>query len=188
MLYILVTVVLISLSLFILLPKFNHFTERYSLSINYCLTLIATLVGVLLAISITNIEADRKEKQDLIKLLKASITSVETSYDYTESIIEYYNEHASKEQTKKDFFEKNRPPYPDYLDAFIIQNIVSKNLSGHTLSELNEKMINLKRSRDNEAQLYLSVLNETRRTLLLELSFQKNEIDESHLEKELDNL
>ena len=57
--------------------------------VNYFLTLIATLVGVLLAIAITNYEDSQKEKQDLIKLLNASIESVDTSYDYANELVKF---------------------------------------------------------------------------------------------------
>ncbi|MCG9758981.1 hypothetical protein L1D50_07660, partial [Pseudoalteromonas sp. Isolate6] len=57
-------------------------TERFSLGINFLLTLIATLVGVLLAI--TDYEAEQKEKQDVVKLLMSSISSVKTCYEYSE--------------------------------------------------------------------------------------------------------
>ena len=104
MFYIVVTIGLVFLSTFVLLPKFNEFTERYSLSINYFLTLIATLVGVLLAISITNHEADKKEKQDVIKLLNSSVTAVDACYDYTEELIEYYNEIPDDNELKSEFY------------------------------------------------------------------------------------
>ncbi|MCH2055867.1 MAG: hypothetical protein MK214_04480 [Thalassotalea sp.] len=91
MLYVVITVSLVFLSVIILLPKFNNFNERYSLSINYVLTLVATLIGVLLAIAISNHEADKKENEDVIKLLGSSMSSVETCHDYTEKLIEYYD-------------------------------------------------------------------------------------------------
>ena len=57
MLYIILTILLCFLGVFTFIPKFKSVIERYSVGINFFLTLVATLVGVLLAISITNYEA-----------------------------------------------------------------------------------------------------------------------------------
>ena len=67
-----------------------------------------------------------------------------------------------------------------------MQNIVSKNLSGAALSDLNGLLINLKRSRINNAPLYRAVLEKTLRLLELEVSFQREEINISQLESQLD--
>ena len=188
MLYTIITISLVLLSTFVLLPKFKGFTENYNLSINYFLTLVATLVGVLLAIAITNHEAEKKEKQDVIKLIRASISSVETCHDYTEKLIEHYDQLPAESNEKQQFYAKNQPPYPEYLDAFLMQNIVSKNLSGDALGELNERIINLKRTREHRVPMYLSMLTETSKILSYELSFQRGEINEHQLEQKIDSL
>lgn len=186
--YTILTIGLVFLSTFILLPKFKDFTERYSLSINYFLTLVATLVGVLLAIAITNHEAGKKEKQDFVKLLYSSISSVDACYEYTESIIKEFEQLAPAEAEKSQFYAQNQPPYPNYLDTFLMQNIVSKNLSSDALSDLNEQVINLKIVREKDANIYLSFLGETRNILSLELLYQQGKIDSTELEKRLGEL
>jgi len=186
MFYITITIGLVFLSAFTFLPKFKNIVENYSLGINFFLTLMATLIGVLLAISITNYDTEQKEKQDVIKLLKSTITSVETCFEYSDELIKYFNEIPGKDKSKITFFVKNPPPYPEYLDTFLMQNIVSKNLSGAALSDLNGLLINLKRSRISNAPLYLAVLEQTLRLLELEVSFQREEINISQLESQLD--
>lgn len=186
MFYTTITITLVFLSVFVFLPRFRQVTERYSLGINFFLTLIATLVGVLLAISITNYETVQQEKQDVIKLLRSSISSVETCYEYSETLISYFALLPKNDSSKTTFYLKNPPPYPEYLDTFLMQNIVSKNLSGAALSDLNELLINLKRSRVKNPSLYLTILEQTMRLLELEIAFQKEEIDEKQLEIQLD--
>jgi uncharacterized protein YlaN (UPF0358 family) len=185
MLYIILTILLCFLGVFTFIPKFKSAIERYSVGINFFLTLIATLVGVLLAISITNYEAEQKEKQDVIKLLKSSISSVETCYEYSKELIEYFNKLPKKSELKAEFYLKNPPPYPEYLDIFLMQNIVSKNLSEAALSDLNEYLINLKRSRIPNAPLYLKVLESTLKLLELEVAYQKGLINEAQLDLKL---
>ncbi len=188
MLYLIFTIVLCFLGVFTFIPKFNSVIERHSVGINFFLTLIATLVGVLLAISITNYEEKQKEKQDVIKLLKSSISSVETCYEYSEELIEYFNKLPKEDELRVEFYVKNPPPYPDYLDTFLMQNIVSKNLSETTLSELNEYLINLKRSRTFNAPLYLKVLKQTLKLLEFEVAYQKGHINKAQLAIELSAL
>lgn len=188
MLYIILTIVLSFLGAFTFIPQFKNTIERYSVGVNFFLTLIATLIGVLLAITITNYETEQKEKHDVIKLLRSAMTSVETCYEYSEELIEYHDKLPTKDESKPEFFVKNPPPYPEYLDTFLMQNIVSKNLSGATLNDLNEYLINLKRSRTFNAPLYLTVLDQTLKLLELEIAFQKGEINEEQLDSKLSNL
>ncbi|MFD2165080.1 hypothetical protein ACFSJY_02290 [Thalassotalea euphylliae] len=188
MLYFIITCALILLSVFVFLPRFSQFTQRYNLGINFFLTLVATLVGVFLAISITNYETVKQEKQDVIKLLLSSISSVETCHEYTRVLVEYHNSLPAKDGSKADFYVNNPPPYPDYLDIFLTQNIVSKNLSGASLSDLNELLINLKRSRTSNAPLYLELLKRTQDLLQVEVSFQQGNISHNQLEAQLDTL
>lgn len=188
MFYTIITILLIFISFIIFLPKFKSATEQYSLGINFILTLIATLVGVLLAISITNYESDRKEKQDVIKLLNSAITTVETCQEYSEELLKYFNNLPDSDNLKQEFYVKNPLPYPTYLDTLLMQSIVSKNLSGSTLSELNELLINLKRSRQKDASSYLIVLSQTLKVLSLEVAFQSHEMTEHQLNGQLDNI
>ena len=89
MFYALITIGLIVVSAFVFLPRFRTVTERYSLGVNFFLTLIATLVGVLIAILISNYEQAKKETADVVKLLHASIASIETCHQYSEALLEF---------------------------------------------------------------------------------------------------
>jgi hypothetical protein len=186
MFYTLITLSLIFISFIIFLPKFKSFTEQYSLGINFILTLVATLVGVLLAISITNYENDKKEKKDVTKLLNSAITSVEAAYNYSEEIIEYFNELPKDSPQRQDFYTKNALPYPVYLESMLMQSIVSKNLSGLTLSMLNLFIINLKRTQQYKPDVYPILLSLINEILLLEIKFQNNTITEIKLNAQLE--
>lgn len=186
--YTLITLALIVLGLLVLLPKFKHFTDRYGLAVNFFLTLIATLVGVLLAISIANYEEERKEKQDVVKLLLASVSSVDECLEYTEELIKYHDSNKLTGEASATFHSKNPPPFPEYLDVFLAQNLVSKNLSGDTLSDLNELLINLKRSRTSDVSLFARFLAQTIELLKAEIAFQKQEIDQQQLEQKLEKI
>jgi hypothetical protein len=183
--YIILTVVLSFIGAFTFVPQFKSFFENHIIGVNFFLTLTATLVGVLLAISITNYESEQKEKQDVIKLLQSAIASVAVCSEYSVELIEYYDELPKEHESKSDFYLKNPPPYPDYLDTFLMQNIVSKNLSGETLNDLTEYLINLKRSRNLNAPLYLRVLGLTQKLLELEIAYQNGGINKMQLDIKL---
>ena len=186
MTYTLVTLGLILLTGIVFLPRFKLVLERQIHAVNFFLTLVATLVGVLLAIAISNFEENRKEKQDVAKLILASIGSVETSREYSQLLFEHYQSLSTDDVKRPTFFTKNILPYPDYLDVFISQTIVSKNLSSAGLSDLNELLINLKRSKKQTPALYINILNRTEALLQTELRNQQGNIDYQDLELKLD--
>ncbi|MCL1038693.1 hypothetical protein L2750_16310 [Shewanella submarina] len=188
MLYLVLTVILSLFGAFTFLPRFKGLVERYNTGINFLLTLIATMAGVMLAISITNYEAGQSEKQDVIKLLGAAISSVEQCHDYSEELMEYFSKLPKDHALKTDFYQKNPPPYPGYLDTFLTQNIVSKNLSGIALAKLNESLINLKRVQMVNVPLYIETLKLTNELLALEVRFQKGELTETQLDSRVNQL
>lgn len=186
--YTFITLALIVLGLLVLLPKFKQFTVRYGLAVNFFLTLIATLVGVLLAISIANYEEDRKEKQAVIKLLSSSISSVDECLEYTHELVNYYQTLAQGSALKSEFYQKNPPPYPDYIDVLLTQTVVNKNLSSDSLSDLNELLINVKRSRTIDATLYAKFLTQLIKLIEIEIAFQQGTIKKAQLEQKLEEL
>ncbi|BFT30039.1 hypothetical protein D210916BOD24_12150 [Alteromonas sp. D210916BOD_24] len=169
-------------------PAFTRIVERYPTGINFFLTLLATLIGVLLAIVISDYEAKQNEKQDVIKLLTSAISSVEQCHQYSVQIVEYYQSLPPNEYDKKLFFQQNTPPYPAYLDIFLAQNMVSTNLSGTTLNDLNEYLINIKRTQNYNAILYIDMLNQIKQLLGLEITYQQGKIDRIELEARADVL
>ncbi|WP_146027104.1 hypothetical protein [Bowmanella denitrificans] len=59
----------------------------------------------------------------MIKLLNAAIASVQTSHDYASILAEYESKLTGKQRIG--FYDKNPPPYPDFLD----------NMLSHSLTE-----------------------------------------------------
>jgi len=185
MFYIVLTVILSLLGAFTFIPKYRDIIERYNTGVNFVLTLLATLIGVLLAISITNYDAQQNEKQDVIKLLNAAIASVAQCEEYSEELVEYFDTLPEEQRDEILFFDKNPPPYPEYLDVFLTQNIVSKNLSGEMLNELNEYLINLKRTRGADPRLYAQLLDLTEELLRLEIEYQQGNKNQVQLQRAL---
>jgi len=188
MVYTVITLLLLLLGGVTLLPRFKHIVKNYETGINFFLTIVATLVGVFLAISISNFESEQKEKQDVIKLLRAAIASVETSLDYSQKLESYYKTLPKDSELLETFYDKNPLPFPGYIETFLTQNIVSRNLSEPSLTELNELIINLKRTRASDTEIYIRLLDLSQKTLQAEIELQQGKINPVQLEQHLDEL
>lgn len=186
--YTVITLALVSLGVLTFVPKYQPVIAKYNVGINFFLTLLATLVGVLLAMALADYEEQAKEKRNFIKMLNATKASVSNTYAYTDSIRKYANQLNLSEDAKEQFFKDNPPPYPDYLDTFLMQNITSRNLSEEGLTELNEIKINLQKSQSNNPKVYLSILQYAQTALALEIQYQRGDIDIIKLDEKLDKL
>ncbi|TQF68115.1 hypothetical protein [Pseudoalteromonas luteoviolacea] len=189
MIYLVTTVVLILCSAILFIPKFRSFTQRNELASNFALTLIATLIGVLLAIAISNYDADEKERRDLVKLLYAAEAVVKESQAYSIELFKHYKQHAldtNSIEEKKQFFEKNPLVYPEYLDALMSQHIFIKNLSQESLTELSERLIIMKRAQTVMPRLFIQSTSYVSYILEQERRYQKQEITLIELEALLD--
>lgn len=186
-LYTLLAILLVVLGMLTFVPKYQTAINRFSTGINFFLTLIATLFGVLLAMAFANIEEEQKEKEHVIKLMQATIAALESSYDYSEELYEFYLELPKKDENRAHFFDKNPLPFPDYLNTFMRQSLVNRTLSKDTLIDLNEYKFNLqKTSNSNQPQIYLVLLTYTIESLRLEIAYQKGEKSLSELEQAID--
>lgn len=187
-LYTLLTILLIVLGMLTFVPKYQDAINRFSTGINFFLTLIATLFGVLLAMAFANIEEEQKEKEHVIKLMQATIAAIESSHDYSEDLYEFYLDLPKEDETRAHFFDKNPLPFPDYLNTFMRQSLVNRTLSEETLIDLNEYKFNLqKTSSGNQPQIYLVLLTYTIEALRLEIDYQKGEKSLHELAQAIDS-
>jgi len=102
--------------------------------VSFVLTLIATLVGVLLAIWLTNLGIRNKEKEDTIKLLNTAKLIVTNTNQYAKSlsntVIELEKDTiANNYQTIEETKFSNPIPYPDLLENLISNELISKYIS-----------------------------------------------------------
>lgn len=187
-LYTLLTVLMVVLGMLTFVPKYQAIINQFSIGINFFLTLIATLFGVLLAMAFANIEEEQKEKEHVIKLMQASIAAIESTHDYSEDLYEYYLALPKEDETRAQFFNKNPLPFPDYLNTFMRQSLVNRTLSEQTLIDLNEYKFNLQKTSDGkQPQIYLVLLTYTIEALRLEIAYQKGEKSLPELEQAIDS-
>ena len=115
-------------------------------SLSFLSTMIATLFGVLVAITLSNIEDEKKEIDNTIKLLNSGLKVLQVTYACTNAFgnIDIETEQDSSEE--EDSQERNRQlnPLPDLvqLETIIASETVSKNLSEVALLQIYAELIN----------------------------------------------
>ena|GEM_PF-2078391 len=146
-------------------------------------TLLATLIGVLLAVTLSNNANIKKEKEDSIKLLNSASRIVDMTYVYTVGLESYIADYKNDSISNTDSIilvikEKNPLPYPDLIGTIISNELISKNMSDFSYIQINSVIINLKRNREYESiNTYKRSLKELELLLELEIDYQKGEID-----------
>ncbi len=146
-------------------------------------TLLSTLIGVLLAVTLSNNAKIKKEKVDTVKLLNSAMHITDMNYDYTVGLEEYILELERDSTNNNDSIitiikEKNPLPYPDLMETIISNELISKNISVFSYVQINSVIINLKRVREYERiNNYKRKLKELVILLELEIDFQNGNIN-----------
>ncbi len=146
-------------------------------------TLLSTLIGVLLAVTLSNIANIKKEKADTIKLLNSATHIINMTYDYTVGLETFVLELEKDSTINNDSIitiikEKNPLPYPDLMETIISNELISKNISEFSYIKINSVIINLKRVRGYKSiNNYKMSLKELTILLELEIDFQNGNID-----------
>ncbi|MCE7995227.1 MAG: hypothetical protein HEP71_24835 [Roseivirga sp.] len=151
--------------------------------------MIATLFGVLLAVTLSNAENLKKEKSDTIKLLKSARNIVSGTYAYTDVLGNYATElknDSTKSQSALKSFETNNPlPYPEFIEPIISSEIISKNITENSHAKIYTSLINLKKiSLYQSIDLYKNKLNYLFDLVTLEIEYQKGNISLTELNNE----
>lgn len=157
----------------------------------FLLTLIATLIGVFIAIALTNMGVDKKEKHDTIKLLNTTKIILENTKSYSKGLNQFILE-LERDTTQTDSLrikkiKNNNPiPYPSLIETVITNETLSKNLSTYTHSEIYNHLLNLKKLANyNTIVNYEKSLTEFIYLLELEIKYQKGNLDIEALETEI---
>lgn len=155
-------------------------------------TLIATLMGVFMAILLTNRGVEEKEKEDTIKLLRTAKAIITGTTSYTKGLIDYVLE-IEKDSTiinKKVNIEKikttNPFPFPDLFETIMSNVLISKNISEHSHVSIFTSLINLRKlSSYSSAGPYLNELNIIKLHLDAEIDLLQGKADLEEIKKRL---
>lgn len=118
--------------------------------LSFISTLVATLIGVFIAIWLTNIGVKKKENEDTIKLLstcKSILNSTDTYAKNLSAVIQ--NMEADSLHITPDSLdhikEKNPIPYPNQVEQLFSNELISKNVSELVHRALYNNLINLRK-------------------------------------------
>ena len=158
---------------------------------SFILTLIATLVGVFIAILLTNSGIQKKEKVDTIKLLNTSRLILSDTKLYSQGMSRAVNK-IEKDTTYNNYerifqMKKDNPiPFPYLLETVIANEIVSKNISEYSHSQIYTGLINLKKIANYKMiETYELLLSELIALIDLEIQYQKGELDVDEIENRM---
>jgi len=167
----------------IIIPK----TELRS----FTLTLIATLMGVLIALILTNLESRKKEKNDTIKLLKtAKFLLIDTkvySQKLEKAIKEFQSDTLQDNNNIIEEIKKTNPiPFPTILETVLTNEVIFKNISEYSQSQIYKGLINLKKLANYQTlNMYDQSLSHLADLIELEIQFQKNELGINELQSNI---
>ncbi|RLD66153.1 MAG: hypothetical protein DRI84_05350 [Bacteroidetes bacterium] len=153
-------------------------------------TLLATLIGVLLAVTLSDHANIKKEKEDTVKLLKSADRVIDMTYEYTLGLESYILELEkdsinNSDSIIRDIKNKNQLPYPDLMETIISNELISKNISAFSYLQINSAIINLKKVREwGRINTYKRFLNELDILLELEIDYQNGDLDEEAMSEQ----
>ncbi|CAM1365589.1 conserved hypothetical protein [Tenacibaculum litopenaei] len=156
-------------------------------ALSFLSTMIATLFGVLLAITLSDRSNKTKEVSDTIKLLKSASNILDRTHVYVIGL-ETYIQSLEKDSLKISEerlieIKKNNPvPYPQLMEKIVSNEIIAKNLSDYTHNRIFTELINLQKiSSYGSLPIYKRTLKELSLLFSLEEEFQKGVLTEPAL-------
>ncbi|WP_378178532.1 hypothetical protein [Aquimarina sp. SS2-1] len=193
---IVIIILVVVITIFSFNKKFNRIRKRYSNGIDFYFTLIATIIGVLLAFYFSDLAEKRKDKQYVIDILEISKSNVDQNIDENKSLIDLYR------KVKLDSLNVaiNALNYPTFTEEIIfadskISQYISKNTYKSLLSrfESSKKMKNLFHTYSFKqsslvAEQYNLTLIRISQNIELEIELQKGTLNETELKEKNDSL
>jgi len=158
---------------------------------SFSLTLVATLVGVFIAISLTDSGIRKKEKNDTIKLLNTSklmlIKTKEYSLGMNKGVRELIKKDTLNTKENLALLKTNNPiPFPYLLETVITNEIVSKNISEYSHGEIYTGLIDLKKLANYQTiDFYEKSLSELIALIDFEIQFQKGKLGKDEIESKM---
>lgn len=148
----------------------------------FVLTTVATLIGVVLAVNLSEKQALVKEKEDLVKVINSGISVSKLYKNISGALINANNSSELKALKLKEkeadslIIDEINLPKLDFLDNLLSDNSLSKLLSQETLSTLHEFNLNMEVTRNSQIAIYMIYIDMVIKTLGFERDFQLNKI------------
>lgn len=178
--YIFISVIIVIVLLIIsYLPKLNKFRANHADFYNFILTIAATFIGVAIAIDLANIDSERKDKKNALKIIELANLNISQSLNeiiqkevfIKAKIIDNNNEKLDSISIENYFINNNGLPAPSLFFHALENDLVLKHISRNGLSELYIAKQNLEKQNDALLKSKTSVKNK-----LLILTVYKKQI------------
>lgn len=186
-------IVLIFVTLF---PRLERFRKKHDVFLNFMLAISAAFAGVFLALYLTNVDSESKEKEKVIRLMDIAIE------DLHNTAVNIGNFHAGiiddreDDFTLSEFTDKSPRPAPHIFPTVLSNDLVLKWISPKTFSSLATLQYNMTRMLhiiNNEripnnlmktySDMYGKELYHAQEVLASEMLYLKKEITEEELEQ-----
>ncbi|MFD0861427.1 hypothetical protein ACFQ1M_04360 [Sungkyunkwania multivorans] len=190
-LIVIILILVVVITIFSFSRKFKGIRKRYSNGIDFYFTLIATIIGVLLAFYFSDLAEKRKDKQYVIDILEISKSNVDQNFIENKSLIDLY------QQVKLDSLNVaiNALNYPNFTEEIIFSDSkISQYISKGTYKSLLSQFESAKKMRNlfhtysfNQSSLvaeqYNMTLNRISQHIELEIELQNGTLKENELKK-----
>ena len=200
--YIIISIGLILLTAFLTYWKrIENFRKANSELFNFGLTLVATFVGVFLAIDLTNKAELKKEEKNVVKLLNATSVDLRNCKERTNVTYELAKMGDSIFSTRK-HIENNPMQIPKLFQSIVGNEVVLRHLSQQGIEAFNQSADNLislqnaintgKAINDtillNTVKVYIKEMDYAQKIIALETGILEGDISDKYLDEHYSTL
>lgn len=173
--YIIITILLIILtSIIALWNKLEKFRNEKKDFFNFGLTLIASFIGVFLAIYFNNLDEIKKEKKNVVKILEATSTDLNNTFNIVNSIYNISKTDIDSTKSIRKYVENNQIPLPRLFSKIVEDEIILRHISGqgiHHFSLCIDNMVRVQSAINNKTAIEDSMLLASIEIFMKQLEF-----------------
>jgi hypothetical protein len=182
--------------------KVKPFRNKYSEFFNFYLTLVATFVGVFLAIDFTNKSEYKKEEKNVIKLLNATVMDLNNKINRAQTTYTLASIGADSLYSARDHLRNNPMQLPNLFQSIASNEIILRHLSPQGIQEFNNCADNIqslqttiiegKPKEDSilvsTVKVYMKQMDFAKRIIALEVGRMEGDISDKYLDEHYSQL
>ncbi len=177
--------------------KLEKFRKKYSEFFNFGLTLVATFVGVFFAIYLTNNSEEKKERNNVIKLLDATVLDLNNNINKTNTIYAIAKFGADSIFSSKKHIENNPIQLPRLFQSIVNNEVVLRHLSKQGIQYFHicaDNIVSIQTSINESVaiedstllsivQIYVKQMEFAKKIIALEEGIMEGDISDNYIDK-----
>jgi hypothetical protein len=175
--YIAFSIGLIIITIFLTFwSKLEKFRKKYTELYNFGLTLVATFIGVFLAIYLTNFSEEKKEKNNVIKLLDATVLDLNNNINKAKTTYAIAKFGADSVYSSRKHIENNPLQLPRLFQSIVNNEVVLRHLSKQGIQYYHmcaDNIVSLQTSINEGKAIEDSILLSTVQVYVKQMEFAK---------------